>query len=132
MQVTSCPRQQDEYNCGLWAALFVEVFCTHAEGRFRVHTVDNTQQLLCEGSDSDFLMNPQVWPTTEDVNLLRTFTHAATLAYFKTSFMSCGPLLEEKWIAAQTRLKAQFPTLQYTDGQLWCETHLTCTAECTV
>lgn len=67
------PRQNDCCSCGLYAAMYMEVFCMHAAGEFvtQVGEDGETIGILCDGPASHFLMDPTLWFNDDEVDFLR-------------------------------------------------------------
>lgn len=126
LQVTSNPKQADGVNCGLWTGLAAEVFCTHAQGRFQVKTVNSKPVATCDGENPDFLMKETSWADAEDIELARLYGQAATLAYWRWEFPGECPRLESLWPAVQARLRAAMPTVTSQGQALWCAVPCVC------
>ena len=79
IQVKSNPIQKGGVNCGIYAALQAEAFCALADGSFTIAGAGGPDaKVTCEGSSAEFLMDPGVWCTEEDVALARLTLNAAT------------------------------------------------------
>lgn len=119
VQVRTNPHQTNGYDCGVYAGLAAEVFCTYATGTFFIRRGGVRLSVHCEGQHPDFLMRKDSWFTSEDVSIARHLTRAAGVALWRSQCPTKCPGMEQVWAQAIHKATTALPKLKVPESRLW-------------
>lgn len=121
MQVEGNPPQEGFCDCGVFAGIQAEVFCTYAQGEVSISGQGPNREVSCQGTRPLFLTQASDWFMQTDVATLRAMAQAAMLYEWRKQNPAdrCG-LMETWWTESCKWLDKYMPRLQYKDSNLWC------------
>lgn len=131
MQVPGVPKQTGFVECGVFAGIQAEYFCTHVSGEVTIEGEGDNLQVICGGTNPRFLMDPGVWYTQADVVVLRAVAYAGTVWLWKSQNPTCSNSVVTRWTTTSNAwLEEHMPRLHRHEVNLWYDSLQCNTAAC--
>lgn len=120
LQVQGNPSQAGAIECGVFAGIQAEVFCTYADGPFYITGEGHDRQVSCGGPRPWFMMQANTWFNQTDVVTLRALALAGTLQEWRTQNQSesCD-VIKTWWDDVCKWMDTYVPRLQYKECNVW-------------